>query len=103
MEKIEFDAVPLSMEQVEKKFINELANGHGGVARRIGLAVLSKSSDHFYDQDMTDEAAEAFICSVGSLGAYIDLLGAHLEMMESARARITAILNYRLENQGSVQ
>jgi len=40
---IEFDPIEISAEELETKFVDFMFIGHGGITRRIGLAVLSNS------------------------------------------------------------
>lgn len=55
MDKIDFEAVPATLEELESKFVNEIVDGNGGLARRIAQATLTRSSDYFYNQDMDEE------------------------------------------------
>jgi len=97
MSKIEFDAVPATAKELEDKFINELAGGNGGVARRVAHSILTHSSDHFYNQEMGEKAAEAWLSAIEPLGEYIKMMKVHLEFMEAAQARTFAILQYHSE------
>ncbi len=90
---IQFEAIP-NVEQIEQKFMQELANGEGGVTRRVALTVLSQPSEYYYNQAMDDETRQAFLSSIDSMTVYIDLMKLHLEMMEAARARVFAVMKY---------
>lgn len=98
MDTIHFEALPLPANQLETLFIDNLVKSFG-VTRRAAFAVMSNSSQHYYDTKMTDESGEALLSIHEPLSDYIKLLQSHVEIMESARARLLTILSYHFENE----
>jgi len=96
MDPIHFEALPLPADQLETLFIDNLVNG-GGVTRRTAFAILSNSSRHYYEIKMTEASGEALLSVCDPLTDYIKLLQSHVEMMESARARLLTVLSYHFE------
>jgi hypothetical protein len=93
-DRIDFDAAPICTEQVENMIVSELAGGNGETARNMALAILSNSSSFYYDNPIDDETKDALLSSAEAMSDYINLLSTHLELIETARARLAVVLNY---------
>jgi len=97
-EQIQFEAIDLSAKSIEDKFMNELAKGNGGIARRVALAMLNKSSDELYKLSLDEETSEAFLENIEAITNYLSLMESHIEMVRSGQARIFAMLQFHFED-----
>jgi hypothetical protein len=93
-DRVDFDALPVCNKQVEKLVQSELAAGGGEIARKLALSILGNSSKNYYESPLDSETKHVLLESADVLSRYIDTLKAHLEMMETAQTRLSAVLNF---------
>lgn len=94
MDRINFEALPQTAEQLEGAFINNIVNGGGGVNRRTAFAFLSTPTENLYNNFKDEDTAEAALNVFECLSEYIDSVKSFSQILESAQARIMAVLSH---------